>query len=278
MSLYFRDKVVFIVGASSGIGHALAAEFARQAAHVVLMARDIARLQTVEHELDSLPGSRLVVPADIRDPRQIHEAIAMVRAHFDRIDVLVNSAGIGMASPTAEMDLQDLRDTFDTNFFGNFSVLRAVLPHMIERRSGFIIQLSSPNGFCAVPLGSAYVSSKFALEGLTRTIRAEVRPYNVDILIVRPGLTKTDFFDKAKHFRASDPFPMHFMMSPEYVAREIVRAAARGRSELVLGIEGKSLWWLNKFSPRLADSVIATIAARYRAKKAAERTKFLSRS
>src|ERR1017187_1450463 len=278
VALRFDDKVVLIVGASGGIGKALAAEFSREGAHVTLISRDGPRLQSTRQELASLPGSRTVAFADIRVAEQVQGVITDTIHQFGRIDILANCAGIGMACLTAEMEAEDLRGIFETNFFGSFNVLSAVAPHMIERRAGLIIQMSSVNGFCAVPLGSAYVSSKFALEGLSRTAQVELRRHGVHVLIVRPGLTDTAFFDKAKDFRASDPFPMQRMLSPEYVARKTVEAAIRGRNEIVLGIEGKFLWWASKVSPQLADRLIASVVERYRARKAASATRPVRRS
>jgi short-subunit dehydrogenase len=253
-------------------------EFAQHSANVVLLARSADKLRALERELAPLPGVRLVVPADIRLPEQVESALATALERFGHIDVLVNCAGIGMARAVTDTKLDDLRDVFETNFFGAFNILRAVARHMIQRRSGFIIEMSSVNGFCPVPLGSAYVASKFALEGLARTARAELRSHNVDMLIVRPGLTDTEFFDKAKHFRESDPFPMERMMSPRSVARKTVQAAARGRREIVLGREGKFLWWLSKLSPQLVDWIIAAATDRYRAKRAAAKARPLRRS
>jgi short-subunit dehydrogenase len=278
VALQFENKVVLMVGASGGIGRALATEFSRQGAAVVLVSRDAARLQSLRLDLERFPGSRIIAAADVRVPQQVETIVASTIRSFGRIDVLVNCAGIGMASPVVDMETEDLHDIFETNFFGVFNSLRAVAPHMIERREGLIIQVSSVNGFCAVPLGAAYVSSKFALEGLSRTARVELRRHGVHVLIVRPGLTDTGFFDKAKNFRASDPFPMQRMMSPEIVARKTLEAAARGRNQLVIGIEGKFLWWLSKVSPQLADRLIASAVGRYRSRKTAAETRPLRRS
>lgn len=248
----FHEKVVLITGASSGIGRALAEEFARQGAQVVPVARS---------------GENSV---DVTKLDQVQRIVANTLARFGRIDVLVNCAGIGMVAAAVEMETSDLRAVLETNFFGAYNALRAVSRHMIERRSGLIIQMSSVNGFCAVPLGSAYVASKFALEGFSRCARAELRPHNIRVLIVRPGLTDTGFFDKAKNFRANDPFPMKRMLSPEYVAKKTVEAAARGRKEIVLSWEGKFIWCVNKLSPQLADWIIATATNRYRASRRAQ--------
>lgn len=253
----FRDKVVLLTGASSGIGRALATQFARHGAHVALVARNAAKLHALESELAAFAGWRLVAATDVRVPEQVNAAVAAVLDRWGRIDVLINNAGKGQASTVENTSLQEFRDIFDTNFFGPLHLLHAALPHMIRRRCGLIIQISSLNGFCAVPYGSAYSASKFALEAVSQSLRIELRPHNIRVLVVRPGVTDTQFFDNARHFRAVNPFPLRHMMNADRVAQKILRAAARNRAELVLTAEGKLLWWLQKFSPRLVDYILS---------------------
>ncbi len=234
----FRDQVVLITGASSGIGRALADEFGRHGAQVVPVSR-------------SGPEA-----CDVRDPAQVNAVVTRTLRRFGRIDVLVNNAGIGYCATVEDTPLEDYRAVFETNFWGAFHCMKAVLPGMIERRSGRIIQISSLNGFCAVPLASAYCASKFALEGMSQSARVELHRHGVRLLIVRPGVTDTGFFDHAKHFREKNPFPIRHPMSAELAAAKIVRAAAGGKRELVLTAEGKVLWWLKKFSPAVVDRLV----------------------
>jgi short-subunit dehydrogenase len=245
----FRDQVVLITGASSGIGRALAGEFARQGARIALVARNTEKLKAVAQ---SLPGEHWVLPADVTQPAAVQRAVAAV----GRIDVLVNNAGIGHCATVADTSLEEFRAVFDTNVFGVLHFLQAVVPGMIERRSGLIIQISSLNGFCAVPLAGAYCASKFALEAMSQSLRLELHRHHVRVLVVRPGVTNTEFFDRAKHFREINPFPLRHVMPADVAAAKIVRAAARGRRELVLTAEGKALWWLKKLSPALTDRIL----------------------
>jgi short-subunit dehydrogenase len=252
----FRDKTALITGASSGIGRALATALAKQGANVVLVARNEPKLHELERELAPHPGQRLVAPADVAKPDQVERAIAATLGRFGRIDVLVNNAGKGFCGSVEQTSLEEFRDLFDTNFFGAFHFTRAVAQHMIQRRSGTIIQISSLNGFCAVPLGSAYCASKFALEAMSKSARLELHKHNVHVLIVRPGLTDTEFFDRSKNFHERNPFPLRRLMSENDVAAKILRAAARHRRDLVLTADGKMLWWLMKLSPRLVDRIL----------------------
>jgi dehydrogenase/reductase SDR family member 7B len=252
----FHDNVVLITGASSGIGRALAAAFAKQGAHVVLVARNEAKLAALQQELAHFHGERLIAPADVRQPEQVHRAIDAALQRFSRIDVLINNAGIGYCGPVEQMTIDEFRNVFETNFFGAFLFTRAVASHMIQRRSGIIVQISSLNGFCAVPLGSAYCASKYALEALSQSARLELHKHNVHVLIVRPGVTDTEFFDNSKNFHEQNPFPIRNLMSAECVADAVVRAAARRQRDLVLTTDGKLLWWLKKLSPALVDRIL----------------------
>ncbi len=252
----FRDKVILVTGASSGIGRALAAVFAAQGAHVVLVARDEAKLQALEQELATCPGQRLVIAADVRQPDQVQRAVDAALQRFGHIDVLVNNAGKGLCGSVEETPLEEFRDMFDTNFFGPFLFTRAVAPHMVQRRSGTIIQISSVNGFCAIPLHSAYSASKFALEALSQSARIELHKHNVHVLIVRPGVIDTPFFDNSKNFHQKNPFPIRQKMPPARAAQQIVRAAARHQRDLVLTTDARLLWWLKKLAPRLVDRIL----------------------
>jgi len=252
----FHDKVTLVTGASSGIGRALATALAQQGAHVALVARHETKLRELERQLASLPGRRLVIPADVRRPAEIRQCVADVLHEFGRIDVLVNNAGKGFCGRIDETPLEDLQDVMTTNFVAAFLFLQAIIPSMTRQRSGLIIQMSSLNGFSAVPLASAYAASKFALEAISESARMELKQHNVHVLVVRPGLTDTSFFDNAKNFRAQNPFPMTRFMSADEVARKTLRAAARHRRELVLTVDGKLLWWLKKLCPRLVERIL----------------------
>ena len=249
----FADKVVLITGASSGIGRALAGEFARQGAQIILVARNADKLHDIAQ---SLPGQHLVVPADVRNQNDCEKAVAAALAQFGRIDVLVNNAGKGYCAAVADSTVEDFRDVFETNFFGAFYFLHAVVPHMLRQRAGTIVQISSVSGFCAVPLGSAYCASKFALEGLSQSLRLELQTTGIHVLVVRPGVTDTDFFDNAKNFHAQNPFPLRRLMSANVVAKQILRAVARRQRELILTGESKFLCWLMRLSPALVDRIL----------------------
>lgn len=255
-AISFRDQVVLVTGASSGLGRALATGLASQGAQVALVSRNEEKLRALERDLAGLPGQRLVVPVDVCVPDQVERAVAATLAKFGRIDVLINNAGIGQFNTVADTPLADYRAIFETNFYAPLHFLHTVAPHMIAQGAGLIIQISSLNGFCAIPMASAYCASKFAVEALSQSVRIELKPHGVRVMIVRPGVTATEFFDHSKNFHANNPFPIRHLMTAEVAAGKILAAATRGHCDLVLTSDGKILWWLKKLSPRLVDWIL----------------------
>jgi short-subunit dehydrogenase len=240
---------------------------------VALLARNRERLQALEKELRAAGGDVAAFPADVCEPAQVAAAVTDALMQFGRVDVLVNNAGKGLTSSVADTALTEYRDIFETNYLGAITVLQAVLPAMQARGSGTIVMISSVNGFCAVPLGSAYCASKFAMEALAESLRIELRPAGLHVLVVRPGATDTEFFDNAKRFRELNPFPLRHLMSAAAVARHTLRAVRQRRRAITLTAEGKLLWWLKKFSPALVDRILAAyVRARPAASASAEPT------
>lgn len=252
----FREQVVLVTGASSGIGRALAAAFAAQGAHVILIARTESDLRVVERQLAVYPGQRLALPCDVREPQEVQRAVQTALTHFGRVDVLVNNAGKGYCGELASMPAADLHDLFATNFFGAVYFYQAIVPQMLQRRRGQIIQISSVSGFLAVPLGGGYSATKFALEAFSDSARLELQAHGIRVLVVRPGFTDTAFFDHAKNFRTMNPFPEHAKMSPEKLAGRVLRATASGRRELVLTADGKFSYFLKRLAPSLLDRLV----------------------
>lgn len=252
----FAGQVFLITGASSGIGCALARAAACQGGRVALLARNRQRLESVAQDIARAGGEAWPVVADVCHTDEVAAAVKATLDRFGQIDVLVNNAGQGLTGRVDQTSLNEFRELIETHFFGALRVVQAALPQMMARRTGLIIQMSSVNGFCAVPLGSAYSASKFALEALSESLRVELQPYGIRVLVVRPGVTDTEFFDRAKRFREQNPFPLRRLMSADTVARKTLAAAAAHRRDLVLTAEGKLLWWLKKFAPAMVDRIL----------------------
>ena len=195
------SKTIFITGASSGIGKASAALFARAEWNVIATVRTPGG----GTELADMPNV-LVVPMDVRDLASIHAAIDAGLARFGRIDVLVNNAGYGQYGIFEGIAREKVQEQFDVNVFGVMDVTRAFLPHFRKNQSGVIINISSGAGFYTVPMISLYCASKFALEGFSEGLAYELASQNITVKIVEPhgGVTSTSFNERAARHRATD--------------------------------------------------------------------------
>lgn len=189
------SRVWFITGSTSGFGRALVDAALARGERVVATARR-------PHALAELEGDVLVLELDVTREEAVEPAIDAAVERFGRIDVLVNSAGIGYVGALEEMRLEELRDAMETMFFGPAALTRAVLPRMRAQGSGTIVQISSQGGRMAGPGISAYSAAKFALEGLSEAVAAEVEPFGVRVLIVEPGNFRTGLLGRSMHVTA----------------------------------------------------------------------------
>ena len=184
-----QSKVWFITGASSGFGHAFARHALDRGHHVVATARGPGKLA----ELVSFAPDRIAaLKLDVNQPADADEAVAAAMARFGRIDVLINNAGFAVVGAVEETSDADLRAQMETNFFGAMAVTRAALPVFRRQRFGAIVNISSMGGQMSFPGFSAYSASKFALEGASEALAAEMAPFGVKVLIVEPGAFRTD--------------------------------------------------------------------------------------
>ena len=255
----FRDKVVWVTGASSGIGEALAVAFSREGAQLVLSSRNNQELERVRKSCDE-PDRHLVVPLDLTQHDALPRVTADVLRHFGHVDILVHSGGVSQRSLAADTALATDRAIMDLNFFGTVGLTKAVLPSMLARKSGHIVPISSVVGYVGTPLRSAYSASKHALHGFFDSLRAEVAKDGIDITIVCPGYIRTNVSRNAltgdgsafgKMDRTHDR-----AMRPEECARRIVNAVAKRKQELVVG--GKETWAvpLKRFTPRIVSRMV----------------------
>ncbi|MBF9130232.1 SDR family NAD(P)-dependent oxidoreductase [Plantactinospora sp. S1510] len=189
-------RVWLITGSSAGFGRELALAALGAGDRVMATARQPHQL----NDLVTIGRGRLrTAPLDVTDDAQVAAAVAQTIAEFGRVDVLVNNAGHGSVGAVEELDLADLRALMDVMFFGAVAVTKAALPHMRARRSGAIIQLSSMGGQLSMPGFGAYCAAKFALEGLSEALAAEVVPFGIRVLIVEPGAFRTEFGGQRMH-------------------------------------------------------------------------------
>ncbi|MDH3296594.1 MAG: SDR family oxidoreductase [Acidimicrobiia bacterium] len=184
---------VLVTGASRGIGRATALAFARTGAAVVLLARESPELRNVAGELDELEARNVVAPCDVRDVEAVERVIGGVERELGGIDVLVNNAGGGRYAPFVELTETDWDDMLLLNVEGLVNVTRAVLPLMLRRGRGHVINIGSIRGLEGAPTMTAYTASKFAVTGLTRALRQELEGSGILLSLVSPGGVKTGF-------------------------------------------------------------------------------------
>jgi short-subunit dehydrogenase len=246
---------ILITGASQGIGRALAVLAARRGARVLAAARSEALLDELRQEVCRGGAVLETVPADVTrsDDRQ-HMAEAAVR-HFGGLDVLVNNAGIGATGHFAEASPERLRAIMEVNFFGLTETTRVLLPLLRQGRKPAIVNISSIAGKRGIPARSEYSASKFAVQGFSDALRTEVAKDGIDVLVVCPGLTQTNFSQNMIEQRALMPMDHLRGMTAEAVAAATLQALERGRNEVCLTLQGRLIVFISRFFPRLADRI-----------------------
>lgn len=246
-----------MTGASGGIGRALALELARAGVDQVLIARRGDRLAEVVNELDQLGRRAVAIVGDVTDAAVRDQALAAAREQLGGLDVLVNNAGISAHGRFADADPQRLRPIMETNFFAPAELIRAALPLLREGREPMVVNISSVLGRRGCPHKSEYSASKFALDGLSESLRAEFTPLGIDVLVVTTGPTDTEFFQHLIEEHGELPWKDAKPVPPERVARATVRAIRRGRREIVPSWRGWLLVTANRIAPRIVDRIMA---------------------
>lgn len=255
----FEEKIVWITGASSGIGEALAVAFSAEGARLVLSARNAEELERVRRSC-AHPDRHLVRPLDLTDGDAIAAAAEEVLRAMGRVDVLVHSGGVSQRSLASETDLATDRAIMELNYFGTIALTKAVLPSMLARGEGHIVPISSVIGYVGVPLRSAYAASKHALHGFFNALRAETSKHGIHVTIVCPGYVRTKVSENAlrgdgsRHGQLDETHAN--AMRPETAAPKIVDGVAKKKQEVHVG--GKEIWAiaLQRFAPRVVGRVL----------------------
>ena len=259
----FAGRGVLVTGASSGIGAAVAREFARQGADLVLAARRLPRLEDLAAELRGAGRQAVAVRCDVTEDGSVEQAVARGLEALGRLDVVVANAGFVVAGPVERLTIQDYRRQLETNVFGVLRTAHAALPALRASR-GVLVIVGSVSGHVATPGGSAYAMSKAAVRALASALRSEVAAAGVGVVLVSPGYVESEIrrVDNRGVFRAHapDPVPRWLVVPADRAARAIVRAAARRRREAVITGHGKLIVWL----ARLFPSVLALLMERGR--------------
>jgi len=232
-----------IAGASQGIGRATARLFAERGHQVVLAARTPERLEAVAAEIRERGGEALAVPTDVTDPEQVANWCEKAIATYGQIDVLVNNAGICASGPVANMKRADWQRAIDTNLWGYINTIQALLPHFQARGRGSIVNVGSIGGKMPFPNMTAYCTSKYAVAGLSETLRLELLPQGIQVCAIHPGIVNSDFLDRAIFCGEPDTQRQQMRQAmdsaiasqPEDVAEAIWNAVRHPQAEVTVG-------------------------------------------
>jgi dehydrogenase/reductase SDR family protein 7B len=250
-----KGKVVWITGASSGIGKELALEYARRGADLILTSRDREKLETVA-EICRKSGIRtLVATLDLENQLSIKNCVTEVLNVFPKIDILVNNGGISQRSLAVETPVEIDRKVMETNFFGAVTLTKEVLPALIKENGGNIIVISSVTGKFGFPLRTAYSASKHALQGFFEALRAELYDKNVHVTIVSPGRIITNISLNAITKNGTKYGIMDDGqaggMPADVCAKKIIVAVLKNKKEILIGNKEVMLVYIRKFCPPL---------------------------
>jgi short-subunit dehydrogenase len=250
--------VIIVTGASSGIGAAVARLFASQGYRVVLAARRLERLESLAEEINAGGGQSLVVATDLFKFEDIQKLVAVTISEFGQVDVLVNNAGFGRLKWLEQLDpVRDIQEQLQINLAATILVAREVLPHMIARRKGHILNMASLGGFIATPTYTAYSASKFGVRGFTEALRREVGVYGIHVTGVYPGGVRTEFKQHTGADRKTGrTTPASLRLEPEEVARAVLNAVRRPKRTVIMPWQMRFVVWLNSHLPGIVDWVI----------------------
>ncbi len=254
-----KDKVVLITGASSGIGKALAFEFAKRNANLVIAARDFEKLTKIEEVLKSFGVEVLAVRADVSVESDCSNLINLAIERFGKINVLINNAGISMRALFEEVDLNVLRKLMETNFWGTVYCTKYALPHLLKTK-GSLVGVSSIAGYKGLPGRTGYSASKAAMQAFLDVIRLENMKKGLHVMIACPGFTTSNIrftaLTKDGSQQGDSPRDEEKMMSASEVAIKIANGILNKKRTVIMTFEGKATVFLNKFFPSLLDRIV----------------------
>ncbi len=252
-----RDRRLLITGASRGIGRCLAERAAGEGARLALVARSADKLEELAASLAAKGTEVIALPADVTSEEDRHRLLQTVVDRFGGLDVLVNNAGVASWGHFASSTEAILRQVMEVNFFAPAELIRQAIPILMKGNQPAIVNVSSLCGRRGLPAWPEHSASKFALCGLTEALRGEMARFDIDVLLVLPGLTRSDVASHLLRKEGRMNLDFQGAMPPEAVAEGILRVIRKNRTETVLGGHARWILRVNKFFPRLVDWLIA---------------------
>jgi 3-dehydrosphinganine reductase len=263
---YWQHKIVLITGGSSGIGLAVARLLGAKGAHVWILARNVAELESAKGLINCIKKQPCgVISADVSDWEQVNAAITKVQQKDGLPDVVINSAGEVRPGYFQDLDLDVFPWMMNTNYYGTLHVCKAVVPGMIARGSGHIVNISSMGGLVGAFGYTAYGASKFAVTGFTEALRSELKPLGVKVSIVFPPDTDTPQLEYENQYKPPETKAISSnagIKTADEVASEIVHQVERGRYTIMPGFESKIWYWISRFLGSNRNYVMDWMVAR----------------
>lgn len=257
MTRQLADRRILITGASSGIGRCLAEQAVQRGARVIVAARSAELLDELVRNLAGKGGEAIAVTADVTSDHERHRLLDIATERLGGLDILVNNAGVGSFGHFADSSEEVLRQIMEVNFFAPAELIRLAIPILSQGKQPAIVNIASMCGRRGLPAWTEYSASKFALCGLTEALRGEMARFDIDVLLIVPGLTRSNL---PRHLlRNTGKMKIEFDrgMPPEQVAANILRATEKNRAETVLGWDARWILRINRIFPRLMDRLIA---------------------
>ena len=255
-----EKKVVWITGASSGIGAAMAREYSKAGVMLILSSRKANDLEAVKSSC-KFPERIEILPLDLSDCSDVHNTVKRAIALFGFIDVLVNNAGISQRSLAAETSLEVDRQIFEVNYFGTIALTKALIPHFRERSKGHFVVITSVVGKIGTPLRSSYSASKHALHGFFDSLRAELHDYKIKVTLICPGFVNTNvsinaLMGQGQKQGTKDKATANGL-TPESFAKKAIRAIKSEKQEVVIGGFLESLAvYVKRFFPLILSNMV----------------------
>ncbi len=253
----FKDQVVLITGASSGIGRATALEFAKEGAKTVLVSRSEEKLQQVADEIRGFNQNVLVIPTDVSSVEQVGSMVQKVIAEYGRVDILFNNAGSSYVGRIDEENfVENTKKMMDVDYFGTIYLTKEVLPIMKNQGSGHIMNMSSVVGRKAFPHFGGYSSAMHAISAFTDSLRQELAGTGINVSIIHPALTQTPLLEHVKPEDMPPPFRRLTPLSVESVAKAVIEGVYYNQARIIVPFQPRLLFIADSISPRLGDLVV----------------------
>ena len=250
----FKNKIILITGASSGIGKETAIEFAKLSANIILVARKKDKLEKVANELKKFNVSVLVCQCDVSKKDQVKEMSKIVLEKFESVDILVNNAGFAIYGSVSDLTIDEIESQMETNYFGMVYCIKNFLPLMLKKKSGHIVNVASVAASFGLPGIASYCASKFAMLGFSEGLKHELKNTGVGITVVSPIMVRTSFFEHPSFEKMPKFSPAS--LSSKTVAKTILKAANSSRLEIIVPSVVRGVVWMKHTFPYLINPIL----------------------